>query len=79
MNHFRSGEHVRRWALFDPGSEHGIRPLVEFATILFALPRYRERLAPDYLLRMTELSRDLPGALERLGQSSPFWRMARPQ
>jgi|SRR6058998_2346811 hypothetical protein len=36
-------------------------------------------LAPDYLLRVTELSRDLPGALERLGQSSPFWRMSPPQ
>jgi hypothetical protein len=79
MNLFRSGEHVRRWALFDPGSEHGIRPLGGFVTILFGLPRYRERLKPDYLLQVTELSRDLPGALERLGQSSPFWRMSPPQ
>ena len=78
MNLFRSEEHVRRWALFDPGSEPGIRALGEFVTILFALPRYRERLAPDYLLRVTELSRDLPAALERLGQSSPFWRMSPP-
>jgi hypothetical protein len=78
MNLFRSGEHVRGWNLFEPGSEPGIRPLGELAT-LFTLPRYRERLAPDYLLRVTELSRDLPAALERLGRSSPFWRMTPPE
>ena len=52
--------------------------MAEFATILFVLPRYRERLAPDYLLRVAELSRDLPAALERLGRSSPFWRLSPP-
>lgn len=78
MNLFQSEEHVRQWALFDRGSEQGIRPLEEFVTILFVLPRYRERLSPDYLLRVAELSRDLPAALERLGRSSPFWRMAPP-
>jgi len=78
MNLFRSEEHVRRWAQFDSGSEVGIRPLRELATTLFALGRYRERLAPDYLLRATELARDLPVALERLGRSSSFWRMSPP-
>ena len=63
---------------FRPASADGIRPVAEFATILFVLPRYRERLAPDYLLRVAELSRDLPAALERLGRSSPFWRLSPP-
>jgi hypothetical protein len=78
MNLFQSEEHVRRWAQFDPGSEDGIRPLGELATTLFGLGRYRERLVPDYLVRATELARDLPGALERLGKSSSFWRMSPP-
>src|SRR4029453_16578325 len=38
MNPFRSGEHVRGWNRFEPGSEPGIRPLGELAT-LFTLPR----------------------------------------
>lgn len=79
MNLFQSEEHVRQWALFDSGSAEGIRPVADFATILFILPRYRERLAPDYLLRVAELSRDLPSALERLGRSTSFWRMTPPQ
>ena len=75
MNLFRSEEHVRLWARFDPASGEGMRPVSDFATILFVLPRYRERLAPDYLLRVGELSRDLPAALERLGRATPFWRL----
>lgn len=78
MNLFRSEEHVRRWVPFDPASADGIRLVAELATILFVLPRYRERLAPDYLLRVAELSRDLPAAFERLGRSSPFWRLSLP-
>jgi len=51
------------WDRFDPASAEGIRPIGDFATILFTLPRYRERLAPDYLLRVAALSPDLPAAL----------------
>lgn len=60
---------------FDPSSEDGIRPVADFVGILFGLDRYRERLAPDYPLRVGELSAGLPAALERLGAGSPFWRI----
>lgn len=79
MNLFRSEEHARQWPRFDPASEEGIRPVANFVTILFVLPRYRERPAPDYLLRVGELSGDLPAALERLGRSRPFWRLSPPR
>ena len=78
MNLFRSEDHARRWTHFVAGSEPGIRALGDLVA-LFGLPRYRERLAPDYLQRVAALSRDLPAALERLGQSSPFWRISPPQ
>ncbi len=65
--------------MFDPASEAGVRPVADFVTLLFGLPRYRERLAPDYLPRVAALSRDLPAALERLGRSAPFWRLSRPE
>jgi hypothetical protein len=74
MNLFRSEEHVRQWALFEPSSQDGIVPVADFTTIV-AGPRHRERLAPDYLLRVAELSRDMPARFERAGKGSPFWRM----
>ena len=53
MNLFRSEEHVRRWAGFDPASAAGILPAAELHAKLFArFGRYRERLAPDYLDRV---------------------------
>ena len=76
MNLFRSEEHARAWRRFDPSSAEGIKPVGEFAAVLFSLPRYRERLAPDYLLRLDELSRDFPAALARLGRGAPFWQPA---
>ncbi len=79
MNLFRSEEHVGQWALFDSMSGAGVRPVGDFVTQLFGLPRYRERLAPDYLIRVQEHSRELPAALERLGRSDPFWRLSPPR
>ncbi len=76
MNLFRSEEHARAWPRFDPSSAEGIKPIAEFATVLFSLPRYRERLAPDYLLRLDELSGAFPAALARLGGDTPFWQPA---
>ena len=73
MNLFRSEEHARAWPRFDRASEDSIRPVADFTTILFSLPRYRERLAADYLLRLDELSREFPAALARLGRGSRFW------
>ncbi len=73
MNLFQSEEHVRRWSGFDPSTEEGIRPVADLAE-LFSLPLFRERLVPDYLLRLPELGRDMPAAFERIGRSTPFWR-----
>jgi len=72
MNLFRLEEHVRRWVLFDPASEDGIRALVEFAT-LFGLPMFRERSAPDYLQRLPALRQQRLAAAERFAKGSPFW------
>ena len=76
MNLFRSKEHVRRWPLFNPASESAIKPVRDWVRLLFNLPRYKERLAPDYLARAAEHSVGLPAALAELGQGSEFWRPA---
>jgi len=77
MNLFRSEEHVRRWVLFDPDSEDGIRPIVEFAA-LFGLRVFRERFALDYLQRLPALRQELLAASERFAKGSPFWASRRP-
>jgi hypothetical protein len=77
MNLFRSEEHVRRWVLFDPQSEDGIRPIDEFA-VLFALPIFRERSALDYLQRLPALRQERLAAAERFAKGSPFWAARSP-
>jgi hypothetical protein len=72
MNLFRSEEHVRRWALFDPASEDGIRAVAEFA-VLFGLPMFRERLALDYVQRLPALREERLAASERFAKGSSFW------
>jgi hypothetical protein len=76
MNLFRSEEHVRRWVLFDPASEDGIRPVVEFA-VLFGPPMFRERFALDYLQRLPALRQERLAAAEGFAKGSAFWA-ARP-
>jgi hypothetical protein len=76
MNLFRSEEHVRQWALFDPASEDGIRPIGEFAA-LFGLPMFRERYAPDYVQRVSALRQQRLAAAEQFAKGSSFWA-ARP-
>lgn len=48
MNLFRSEEHARRWTGFDPGTEHMLKPMAEWASI-FSNPFFRERGRADYL------------------------------
>ena len=77
MNLFRSEEHVRRWADFDPQSEAGIKPVRELAQV-FAGPLFSERLKDDYIRRVEERLPGLLGDLDRLGGGSPFWQMPAP-
>ena len=73
MNLFRSEEHVLSWTLYDPGSAEGTMPLRDYAA-LFGVELFRERLAPDYLLRMPQMMGEWLGTLVKLGKTGPFWR-----
>ncbi len=49
MNFFRSEEHMRNWAQFDPDSTtHVIMPLAGWMD-RFSGERFKERLRPDYV------------------------------
>jgi hypothetical protein len=74
MNLFRSEEHVRNWALYDPESAEGTMPLKDYAT-LFGIRLFREKLEPDYLLRLPQLMPEWVPTLIKLGRTGPFWRI----
>ena len=48
MNLFRSEEHARRWARFDPAFESSLLPLSEWLE-RFAAERFRGRSRADYI------------------------------
>ncbi len=74
MNLFRSEEHVRNWSLYDPDSADGIMPLADYAT-LFSAGLFRERLQPDYVMRLPQLMPEWVTTLVKLGKTGPFWRL----
>jgi hypothetical protein len=76
MNLFRSEEHVRNWSLFDPDSADGTMPLRDYAT-LFATDLFRQRLEPDYVLRLPQFFPEWLSTLARLGKTGPFWQLTR--
>jgi len=74
MNLFQSEEHVQNWSLYDPDSADGIMPLADYAT-LFSVGMFRERLQPDYVLRVTQLMPEWMMTLAKLGKTGPFWSL----
>jgi len=74
MNLFRSEEHVRNWSQYDPESAEGTMPLADYVT-LFSTELFRERLAPDYVLRLPQFLPEWMVTLTRLGKTGAFWRL----
>ena len=71
MNLFRSEEHVRNWARFDPATEEGILSLPDL-TNLFSVGHFTRRLDPDYFSR-GQYADEFTAALTELGRTRPFW------
>ena len=73
MNLFRSEDHIRRWARFNPDAEEGLIALPDLAA-LFGTPSRRHLLDDHYLSvwypRRYEERRSV---LEALGKATPFW------
>jgi len=73
MNLFRSEEHIRNWAGFDPTTEEGIVPLTELVK-LFSGNYFRRRLDPDWVSRSREYGREMVATFAEIGKTGPFWR-----
>ena len=72
MNLFRSEEHVKNWWGYRKEAASGMLPLAGMMEI-FSAPLFRERLAPDYLMRVGELAADFIVHARRVTQNNPFW------
>ncbi len=75
MNLFRSEEHARRWALFNPQSEEGegFISLPDLAGF-FGTESRHHMLEPDYLsVWYPRRGAERRGYLERIGKVTPFW------
>ena len=73
MNLFRSEEHVRSWALFNPESVDGLIALPDLAA-LFGTDSRRHWLDDDYLSHwFPQRAHERREVLERIGKAIPFW------
>jgi len=72
MNLFRSEEHVKNWSSYDPVSAESIMPLSNWAQA-FSGPLHRNRLEPDYLIRVKEYASELFLLLKKFGKAGSFW------
>ena len=73
MNLFRSEEHARRWAQFNPASETGFISLPELAGF-FGTETRRHMLDADYLSAwFPKRAAERREYLTRIGKTSPFW------
>ncbi|MBA4394061.1 MAG: hypothetical protein C0407_10955 [Desulfobacca sp.] len=72
MNLFRSEEHVRNWARFDPATSDGIISLADLVK-LFSGSYFRRRLDMDWLSRSRDYAREMAGTLKEIGKTGPFW------
>ena len=73
MGLFRSEEHVKNWADYDPAAEEAIMPVANWAQC-FATSACRTRLEPDTLTRQEAYGRELLAELAEFGLTGPRWR-----
>jgi hypothetical protein len=72
MNLFRSEEHIRNWARFDPATEEGILSLDDLVR-LFSGNLFKRRLDRDYVSRSQEYLGEWVTELAEIAKVRPFW------
>jgi hypothetical protein len=73
MNLFRSEDHARRWASWNPEAGQGFIALKDLASV-FGLPTRRHLLDDDYLSRWApQRARERRTFFEGIGKATPYW------
>ena len=74
MNLFRSEEHIRKWARYDPAAEEGIFTLKELVK-LFTGNFFQKRLESNYISHNQEYFGEWLSAVSEIAKTRPFWRL----
>ena len=73
MNLFRSEEHARRWAQFNPAAEQGFISLTDLVG-MFGTQTRQHMLDADYLSAWyPQRAAERRDYLARIGKATPFW------
>jgi hypothetical protein len=72
MNLFRSEEHIRNWARYDPAAEQGILPLENIVKV-FSGNLFQRRLDSNYVSHVQEYFGEVLSGMSEIAKTSPFW------
>ena len=73
MNLFRSEEHMRNWAQFNPDSADASLPLNDEVT-LFSTELNKHKLDEDYISQwLPKQAGERASAAQQMGKTGPFW------
>jgi hypothetical protein len=78
MNLFRSEEHIRNWAQYDPAAEQGILSL-ENIVKLFSEKIFQKRLDSNYVSHIQEYFGEVLSVISEMARMRPFWSPPGPQ
>ncbi len=76
MTFFRSEEHLRNWAQFDPATKEGIISLSDLVK-LFSGSLFKRRMDPDYVSHILEYRAEMVNDLQKLEKAGAFWQLQR--
>ena len=74
MVFFRSEEHLRNWAQFEPSKIDGIIQLPDLVR-LFSGNNFRRRMDTDYVSHMLEYQGEMVLQLQNLENAGSFWKV----
>jgi len=77
MNLFRSEEHIRKWARYDPATQEGIVTLEDLVR-LFTGDFFQKRLDSNYVSHNQEYFGKFVSAVTDIAKTRPFWRLGSP-
>jgi len=76
MLFFRSEEHLRNWAQFDPTTKEGIISLSDLVK-LFSGSFFKRRMDPDYVSQIRAYGAEMVRDLQKLEKAGSFWQLQR--
>jgi hypothetical protein len=78
MNLFRSEEHIRKWARYDPATEQGILPLQNVVNV-FSGKFMQKRLDLNYASHALGYFDEVVSVISEIAKTRPFWAPPGPQ